>query len=251
MRARSSWTRGALILAVALAVTGGLYVHRPDLLLVEQVEFSGHQRTTESALRHLADIRSGARMWQVAPLVVAQSVERHPWVRRAEARRVLPGKVVVHVEEYEPVALLLQEDLYYVDRSGHVFLRASSDDLDYPVLLGVDVSLEDRHPALPRAVIRDALALVAGLDAEGLVSAQQISHIRFSETRGFEVALRSGARLAFGLADHGVQRARLAQLLPEVDLTSRVLVDLAPSRVAIVRTLDEPGTEGGTLSREL
>lgn len=215
---------------------------RPDLALVEHVEFRGAERATPVALRHLADIRNGTTMWQVDLWRAQRGVETHPWVRSARVYRKLPDTVVVQVEEYEPVALLHRDGLFYVDRSGVVFLRARTDELDYPVITGIDAALERAHPDLPRLVLRDTLWLLDALDSRGLVSRSQVSEIAFSRTRGFTAHLVGGAELRFGLEGLERQVDRLSMLLGEgVDLGEPVLVDLAPATVAIVRPLDVRG----------
>ena len=214
-------------------------LYRPDALLVERVEFVGNDRATPIALRHLVDLPAGTRMWQVRTRRVEERAEQHPWVRSAQARRVWPDRVVVELEEREPVALLLYQGLYYLDSDGVAFLRARTDDLDYPVLTGITPELEGAHPRLPAEVVQAGLGVLQQVDARGLIPADRVSEVSFASTRGFTLVLRSGAHVAFGLDDHERQLDRLAQLLKDhVDLEQPVLVDLAPARVAIVRPLD-------------
>src|SRR5690606_17800282 len=117
----------ALVLVLTPIVTFG--VTRPDCMLVERVVFEGRARAGEAALRHLADLPNGTTIWSVDLDAVARGVERHPWVRSARAVREWPDRVVVHVEEYEPVALLHYDRTYYVDRDGTPFLADATGDL--------------------------------------------------------------------------------------------------------------------------
>jgi cell division protein FtsQ len=228
--------------ALALGLAALFAVARPDLALVEQVEFQGAERCSPVALRHLVDIRNGTTMWGVDLRRAERGAEAHPWVQSARAYRKLPNAVVVEVEEYEPVALLHRDGLFYVDRSGAVFLRARTDELDYPVITGIDEALERAHPDLPRLVLRDTLWLLDALDSRGLVSRARVSEVAFSRTRGFTTHLGGGAELRFGLEGLDRQVDRLSVLLAEgVDLGQPVLVDLAPASVAIVRPLGARG----------
>lgn len=226
----------------AFASTGCESV-RPDAL-VEHVHFEGGHRASPEALRHLSDIRNGDTVWSVDLEAAERGVERHPWVRRATARVERPSSVVVELEEFEPVALLRMDDLYYVDARGAVFLRAQPDDLDYPVISGVTEALERAHPDLPRLVIRDALWLMDQLDRTALVERASVSEVAFSARSGFTVVLTGGgAELAFRLDDLSSQLERLEALVREgVDLRRPLLVDLAPRKVAIVRPLRGVGS---------
>lgn len=225
----------------AVALIGAFVMVRPDLMLVERVEFVGAERAQARSLRHLADIRNGATIWSVDAAAVQRGVERHPWVESARVRRIFPDTVRVELTERTPVALLRTDRLHYVDGNGVVFLEADGTDLDYPIISGVDEALAARHPQLPVLAIRDALSLIDDLDRKGLVLRSGVSEVAFASTRGFTVHTQRGARIRFGLDDRARQVTRLAALIArDVDLGSPVLVDLAPKSVAIVRPIEGP-----------
>lgn len=226
----------APVLVAVVAAIGAVWLARPGDVLVEHVVFEGNARASDATLRHLVDVRNGTTMFAVDLERAVEGAQQHPWVRSADARRRFPDTVVVTVDEFEPVALLHRDGLSYVDRTGVVFLRARADDLDYPVITGVDEALARSHPDLPRLVVRDALWLLDALDTRGLAPRPRVSEVAFSRTRGFTVHLVSGAELRFGLEGLERQVDRLDRLRQEgVDLETPVLVDLAPASVAIVR----------------
>jgi hypothetical protein len=244
----TSWLRAGLQALSILAVVVALVV-RPDRVVVEEVAFFDNERATAAELRHLANISNGTTIWGVDLQEVSEGVASHPWVRRAVAVRRYPASVHVQVHEYTPVALLAFDGaLYYVDSFGTAFLRASSDDLDYPVITGIQASLEAAHPHLPRLALGEALWLLGEVDREGLIDRELISEIEFSRTRGFTLRTRSGApghrtaEVLFGFENLERQVDRLRQLLERrkdpVSLANAVLVDLAPEKIAIVRALD-------------
>jgi hypothetical protein len=239
---RARWIVPTVLGALLVTCLGGLTAWVGSLAMVGDVEFVGQVHAAPRELRHLAGVRNGTPLWAVDLSEVERRVERHPWVDTARARLEWPDHLVVEVGEHEPVALLMYDGLFYVDAQGRVFLRARADDLDYPVISGLDPALERRHPELPRRVLRDALALLDLLEARDLVGREQVSEIAFSDTRGFTVMLQDGARLGFGLDGHEVQAGRLDTLLREglVDLRRPILVDLAPPSVAIVRPVALP-----------
>jgi len=237
---------GALVLICAAAVI------RPDRMMVEEVEFVGHQRATAAELRHLVNVRNGSSIWQADLGAISGGAASHPWVKRATAVRRYPATVEVQVEEYSPVALLhFDGRFYYVDPTGAVFLTARADDLDYPVITGVDVELERRHPELPGLVVADALWLLRTLDSRNLIKTPQVSEVSFARTRGMTVQLRGSsadgrtARVVFGLGNFERQIDHLATLLDDgLDLTRPLSIDLAPPAVAIVQPLDSVAAGG-------
>lgn len=225
---------------------------RPDRMMVEEVRFEGNERASWAELRHLVNVRNGSSIWRVDLDAISRGAAAHPWVKRARAVRRYPATIEVEVEEFQPVALLhFDSQFYYVDSSGAVFLTATNDDLDYPIISGVDTELERRHPDLPGLVMADALWLLQTLDDRNLVSAQQVSEVSFSRTRGMTVQLRGSsahgrtAHILFGLGHFERQVQHLASLLDDgLDLTRPLSIDLAPAAVAIVRPLDDV-TSGG------
>ncbi len=232
----SPWIHASLLLGLSGVGAAACAIARPDLVVVEHVEFAGARHAGPGALRHLADLRNGTTMWSVDLARVARGVERHPWVRSARASRRWPDTVVVEVEEYVPVAVLHYDELYYVDADGVPFLRGDLPDLDHPHITGIDPGLARRHPALPHLAVKEALALIEALDRAGVADRAEISEVAFDETRGLTVHV-GRSRVIFGLEGVDRQIQRLAALVErgEVDLRRPLWIDLAPAQVAIVR----------------
>lgn len=227
----------AVHVAGALVVAGlpGVLL-RPDLWMVERVVFSGVERADEAALRHLADLPNGTRLWSVFPPSLARRVARHPWVDEASVAVHWDGTVVVDVVEHEPVAVVHHDGAWLVDAAGEPFAPASVDEADLPHVTGVEAELATQHPALPRVALRAALDLLAALEARGIVHKADVSEVAFSRTAGFRVVLRN-TTLRLGLEHHDRALDRLGVLLArEPDLLGRAVdVDLSPSRVALIR----------------
>ncbi|MEQ1568940.1 MAG: FtsQ-type POTRA domain-containing protein [Myxococcota bacterium] len=237
----AAWAVGRAFLVIPLAGFAGgaaVWAARPDLWLVEHVEFVGAAHATSAELRHLADVPNGTTVWGVRPGAVARAVERHPWVVRADVAFAWPDTLRVTVEEHVPVAVLhTPEGLVYVDASGEPFLPARVDELDFPHLVGFGADLGELHPDLARVARRHALALIDGLDARQLVPRARVSEVSFDRTTGF-VVVTDRARLGFGPHELEPQLDRLGALLADgVSLDLPVFVDLAPASVAIVSPL--------------
>ncbi len=235
----TTWIRPFATAVVATGLLGALVALRPDLMMVERVEFVGNDRASAASLRHLVDVRNGTTMWGSDLGQAETGAVQHPWVRSAQAGRKWPSTIVIEVVEYEPVAVAQWDGLRYVDKDGTLFLGSRTDDLDYPVITGIDDDLERAHPGLPPLAIRDALSLLESLDSQGLVARSEVSGIDFSRTRGFTLRLESGAELLFGLdsLEHQVERLSMLVEHQGIDLFTPVLVDLGPKRVAIVRPI--------------
>lgn len=248
----SPWrrARGVLVAllatAVVLAATGSL---ARELVLGErwrvgEVQIVGNQRVSDAALRHLANLRRGTHLFTADLDRAVRGVEAHPWVAHASARRVFPGAVEIAVEEHHPRLILALDELWYVDEAGEPFTRADSDDLDYPVLVGLDPQLLADRPDVGQALVWGALRILDVWAARGRDEppvegdADALSEIVFDASHGYEVVLRTGSRLILGYGDPAAPLARLDRLIAAgLDLQTPQQVDLDAESVAIATPL--------------
>jgi cell division protein FtsQ len=197
----------------------------------------GHQRASEVALRHLADLTPGEPLLLLDLDAAAAGVARHPWVAQVEVRRVLPDTVVLHVRERQVRALLLLDQLYMVDTEGRPFRRADASDLDHPVITGIPSRIVDTEPALARRIVQDALGILDGSAGRAGLREHDISEVRFDAESGYTVALRNGGEVLLGFQGASVLH-RLDTLASRgVDLSRPLRIDLGSPSSAVVSPL--------------
>ena len=208
---------------------------------VHEVQITGNTRASTPAIMHLANIRKSDHLLDIDLEATQSEIERHPWVKSATIHRDYPSTIRVEVEEYEPVLLLALERLYYVDEEGTPFRSAKSNQLDYPVLTGIRPDLAQNQPDHARAVIAGALRLYRAIETHPQIGPSQISEIHFSNEVGFELVLRSGSRLVFGIHTPEQPLSRLNRLLGiGLDLDSPQRVDLDADTVAVATPIPSP-----------
>ena len=196
-------------------------------------------------LRHLADVRRDRPIWRVDLGGIVQGVLQHPWVDAVEASKRWPDTVVIRVTEHRPVMLLQQGGLYYINERAEVFKRARGTDVDYPVLTGLTPELVQRSPDVARRVMREALTVLADVDASNELSTDDLSEIRFHSQDGFTLVLRGGTEVALGFAEPSLRFERLAQLRGRgLDTAVQRRIDLAPNTVALVSPLPKRTSTG-------
>jgi cell division protein FtsQ len=113
-------------------------------LLFDQNFFTVMEIAVEGDLKHMtvdeiqkrAEISEGENLFRVPMSAVQERVGSHPWVAEVAVRRKLPHTLWIYVTEREPVALMVDEALHYIDAKGAVF--PASDDVleDLPVMTG-------------------------------------------------------------------------------------------------------------------
>jgi cell division protein FtsQ len=141
LRALAARWRGATAIALTAVTAGGLafWASRTPCLSVREVLVNRTARLTAAEVLDLVHVRAGQNLLALDLDDVRRRIEEHPWVARAYVRRVLPGRLVVRIEEREPVAIVHLDDLYYLDGLGRVFKKVlpGRDPMDYPVITGL------------------------------------------------------------------------------------------------------------------
>jgi len=232
---RAGLLGGAAVTAAGLAAH---HIATDASFEVYEVRFVGAERAEILGLRHLTDLRWGEHLAGADLTRAVNGVERHPWVARATARRVFPSTIEVRIEEHEPVLLLALGGLWYLDSTGTPFRQAQADDLDYPVLTGLNPSDDATHPALVSATVRTALGVVAAASEHPHLTPDTISQLHFDQERGFTVVLRSGSELLLGWHAPEAPFERLARMVDAgLDLGTPQRIDLASDRLAIATPL--------------
>lgn len=244
---------GRLVIAGAVVGAGagvGHAVATSPSWRLSEVRFSGAAHATDGELRQLSDLHTGAHLLTVDLDRAIAGVERHPWVATATARRVYPGVVEIAVVEHQPVLMLALDRLWYVDADGTPFTTATSDDLDHPVLTGLDPRLAAAEPELGRAAIQGALRVLSAWSARGSDGGlREVSEVFYSPAHGFELVLRSGTRLQLGFGEPAEPLARLERLLEAgLSLSVPQSIDLDMKTVAVATPLPaRPGEKPAPL----
>lgn len=140
IRARARRVIGVFIVGVLIVASMYLYnyVTTANRFAIEKVELAGLSRVDPAALERLAGDLRGQNIL-LAPLdVVEARLESHPRVASVECRRVLPNRVVYHVTEREPVALVYTDRFFEIDAAGMVMPGDRYTGLlDLPTITGV------------------------------------------------------------------------------------------------------------------
>ncbi|MBL8015455.1 MAG: FtsQ-type POTRA domain-containing protein [Candidatus Doudnabacteria bacterium] len=109
------------VVVVALAV-GGYFLHQAQVYVVKEFEISGNQQTTQLALLSLLqDIEGNSLLLLNTGTVGERILEAFPYIKTVNVSKVLPGKIVIDIEERFPkLAWVDLTGVYLVDDEGVV-----------------------------------------------------------------------------------------------------------------------------------
>ncbi|WP_420455829.1 cell division protein FtsQ/DivIB [Rubrivirga sp.] len=155
---------GGVVLAVMLAAA---WVWQRTLPL-ERIDVVGAEYApADEVIALTRAVPDSVALFSLAPALIADRAQRHPWVATASARRLPTGTLRIAVEERVPVVLVLDDAgraSHFLDADGFAMPAdaASPALFDVPVLTGAP----DYHPAQPvaDAGLRSFLAALAQAD---------------------------------------------------------------------------------------
>lgn len=177
----------ALGLAVALLIwqppaVEALREH-PYFAITELVVTGCGPELTPEDVRAWLGVTDASTVWDASPSLVRARLESHPRIAWATARRRFPDRLEVEVRERRPLAIVVLDDLYYVDRAGVTFGPLTArDSRDYPVITGLD---PDASAGSRSWLLRRALRLLRRCERESCPG--HLSEVHVDAGRGVVV----------------------------------------------------------------
>ncbi|MCF3630903.1 FtsQ-type POTRA domain-containing protein [Thalassospiraceae bacterium LMO-SO8] len=210
---------GALVAVLAGAGGGGWWVWSNDVvpqlytkaqtwtvdqtaevgLRIDDIFVTGRSQTTRDDLLAALRLTRGAPIFGFDPDEARERVEKLPWVKRAVVERMLPGTVMLHIEERSPLALWQNKGVFHlIDDEGVVILNTGLERFsDLPIVVG---------PEAPR----HARALLETLKAEPDLMNQVRAAVWVSGRR-WTLTLENGIDVQLPEDDPGGAWLRLAE----------------------------------------
>jgi cell division protein FtsQ len=142
----------SVVFMVAIMSLGAIWVHdaivQSPYFAVTRIDISGNQRVSREELLARAGLNRKTSLFELHLPAVAEKLERHPWVCRADIRRRLFSNLEITIHEEEPLAIVTIENLpdIIINSQGAPFkcYDPEKDRLQgLPVISGVDLSLSD------------------------------------------------------------------------------------------------------------
>lgn len=192
------------LLRIGIASGSGFLLASGALLTVQMLLESGYfgvklvrveqqVRVSEGDILDASDIKLGDSLFDLELHMIGRKIEEHPWIARAEVERSFPDQVVIRVVERQARAIIDLDYLYYVDREGVAFkMLESGDELDYPVITGIDRQYLLDHPDQTQNSLDLALSLMDQLEQRKLFNLDDVSEIHFDQQEGLIIYTRIG-----------------------------------------------------------
>jgi cell division protein FtsQ len=195
--------RVGIVLLLALLACQGVRLALGFVpLRVQRLEVTGIRHLDRGTVLALADVPSGARIFQVPLNKVAARLAAHPAVQQVRVSRHLPSTIRIAIKE-RPLAFLVRcgERDRFLDRGGGILATDGCITAGVPRLFGVGCAGSSRRRA------QAALACLEALEQHGL-EARQIS---IAPSGSISARLTSGILLKMGLPEDLPEKALRAR----------------------------------------
>ena len=220
---------------------------------LKTIEVNSDGNLSRDTILRTANIAEGQNIFSIDLPRVQEKLATLPQVEESRIQRILPGKIVISIQERRPVAWVVPpdrntgsfnfEDAYLVDRRG-ILLKTKSlapEYLGLPLIIGVATSNCQAGQALEQDEVKAALDLIR-CSSEILQARFQIQSIDVSKQYCLQVTDKQRASVTFGADEIEWQLHRLETVLNYCDKNNRELqtVNLMAQRNVPVTFVPQP-----------
>ena len=172
---------------------------------LEDVSIQGNRRVSQVELLQKGGLEDKVNILALNLREVKKRLEAVPWIKTVNLRRELPNKLVVLVEEREPLSLVLfSRGLYFLDAAGLPFKKADRQETaSRPVVTGLQAGDWQEGGRLAPGILQDLLLLKSSL-ARGKdpLYPEKLSEIPVDPDCGYSLyTLDRGVRITLGQED--------------------------------------------------
>ena len=195
------------------------YMLKSPYIRLEEVDVRGVDGEIKNGLIKMCGLDDGRSLLALHLNELKQKMEKHPWIRSVKLERRFPHILIVQAEKEIPLALVLRDKVYYMNRWGEAFKEVDkSEEMDFPVITGLSKEEADVKKQLGIAVF-----IIKILESEeGQWSLNELSEINVKKDGGLslyfnhlpvEIKLMSDLPAIAGSADEGKWAADLSNRL--------------------------------------
>jgi cell division protein FtsQ len=221
--ARRKRTAAAVVSVVKLVLLVGAsvivlrsvfhYAHSSPRFTIAHIAVENNTHVPAREIIAYSGIAEGENIFRPSLGESAAAIAEIPWVRDARIQRKLPDEIHITVTERTPFALILSDELFYIDRDRTIIARFDPlESVDAPV-----ITARTLGPLHPGDVVETA-GIAEAIDVIGLIKAMRVSDtIRVSEINADNprnlllIEETSGASIYLGSNDFKGELWRLIQ----------------------------------------
>ena len=191
---------------------------------VRSVVMTGNKHLSDEELRQMAGLGKNANLLSISGRNIYKKMTESPWIRSAVVRKEFPDRLLIHISEAEPFALLdMKGKLFIVDDKG-VMLEELRD-IAVPFLPVIS-----SNPYGEKEAFLEAISLAKTIKNTGLLSRKD--HIEIISHKPQEMSVNiDGVLVKVGAGEYEDKLARLSDIEQEI-INRNIAVDYIDLRFA-------------------
>jgi len=143
---------GCVVVSLMFLYVYGYLLTSPYIRL-EKVVFQGVDGELKDKLLEMANLDFDLSLLAINLDEIKGKLQGHPWIRSVDLEKRFPHTLYIRAEKEEPLALVMLDNLYYMNRWGKVFKETDDmDSLDCPVVTGMSTKSDERGRQLQTAL---------------------------------------------------------------------------------------------------
>ena len=177
--------------------------------LVRSVVITGNEHLTDEELKTMAGLESDDNLLTVSGRRISSKMMESPWIRSVAVRKEFPDRLLIHISEAEPFALLdMKGKLFIVDDRGTMLEELR--DIAVPFLPVIS-----SNPYQEKGAFQEAIILAKAIKNTGLLSGKD--HIEIISHKPQEMSVNiDGIVVKVGEGEYEDKLARLADIEEEI-----------------------------------
>lgn len=185
-----------LVVAAYLCLDFLRLIHAPNQFTVPHIEVIGNTRVRSEEVMAVARLAPSISLWAWPLDEIRERAELHPRIKTARVSRDFPDELVIHVQEREPVALLLGPTLIEVDADGIVlgFYERGQSPVR-PIITGHGLPGLMPGDHIQSVAVQQALALITSYERSGSHERVRLAEVALGGADGPVIWLDPGVQV--------------------------------------------------------
>lgn len=224
-----------VIVIAMLSVTAWLYFYLKQNLYIKEIVFIGNQHLSKEDLHEFLKIRHNDMLYSISSRQMHKNLMQSPWIKDAVVRKELSGRIVIHISETAPTAILYKSKKpYFIDNRGVILEEILEPSVIFlPVIMEID-------PFKNENTYKEALALINLFKEKNLMS--YTGQLEITGRTPDDLSIKvDNILIKIGSGDYEKKIERLEKIKEEIKNRNIVIehIDLRFSEQVIVKPLKQ------------
>lgn len=194
-------------------------------VMVTKVSVEGISILSKEEIVRLMKLPPRVSMYELDLTAVQKNLQTNTFVKNVVVQRDAPSQLRIVIEERKPAALLMANELFYIDDEGVVLpYLASSETYDIPVISGADSAAQIKvGKKIWNDDIQEALGIISASKAASENLYHTISEIRLR--KGHDIvcySFEAGVPIIFGKGDVTKKIVKLDAFMQKFSQTNEI-----------------------------